>query len=109
MLVGPPDPVSNIRPVIYDDVDGVAQQAGRTRRGRRKEGSEDAEGQANTSGRSEKGKEGTTVYTRHSPTHPYSLDEFSGDPSSYQWRVEQSRLDAYNHAFWKDVSRIISS
>ena len=42
--------------------------------------------------------------TKTSPTHPYLLDEFDGDPLDYQWRIERSRLDAYNHAFWTDVS-----
>ncbi|KAI5123361.1 hypothetical protein M0805_001782 [Coniferiporia weirii] len=62
-LVGPPDPVSNLRPIIYDE---------------------------------------DVPRTRTSPTHPYLLDEFDGNPQDYQWRVERKWLDAYNHAFWTD-------
>jgi len=65
--VGPPDPVSNIRPIIYDD-----------------QPPEDS------------------AHSKSSPTHPYSLDEFEGNPSDYQWRIERKRLDAYNHAFWTE-------
>ena len=77
-LVGPPDPVSNLRPVIYDEPEGSVE--GKRRR--------------------------ITVVerTKTSPTHPYSLEEFDGDPADYSWRLERKRLDAYNHAFWSDVS-----
>ena len=74
VLVGPPDPVSNLRPVIYDE-------------GERGLGT---------------GKDGESA-PRSSPTHPYSLDEFDGDPTDYQWRIERKRLDAYNHVFWTEV------
>ena len=113
ILVGPPDPVSNIRPVIYDDFDGIPRQSSRPRRVRRRDVSNppnpangpSAVGRSSHTDASSGDKSGKP-YARKSPTHPYLLDEFSGDPSSYQWRVEQSRLDAYNHAFWKDVSSI---
>ena len=76
-MVGPPDPVSNLRPTIY----------------------EDQVSEAESSKRNAKGKE----------VHPYLLDEFDGDPTDYQWRLERQRLDAFNHAFWTDVCRAISS
>ncbi|KAH8116941.1 hypothetical protein DFH11DRAFT_1140888 [Phellopilus nigrolimitatus] len=99
-LVGPPDPVSNLRPVIYDDVDYVDTRGGRRRKGK---GREDRE--ANNSQDEDGGSARALVAferTRTSPTHPYLLDEFDGDPLDYQWRVERKRLDAYNHAFWAD-------
>lgn len=66
-LVGPPDRVSNIRPVIYDN---PAKSPNASPEGR---------------------------------IHPYSLEEFNGDPNDYQWRLERQRLDLYHHAFWTDV------
>lgn len=109
ILVGPPDPVSNIRPVIYDDAQGAAGQASRPRRARRKDVNEASASNSNPGPSSRDAKAATTTHTDKSPTHPYLLDEFSGDPSNYQWRAEQSRLDAYNHAFWKDVRTLSSS
>ncbi|KAL5489907.1 hypothetical protein ACEPAI_4739 [Sanghuangporus weigelae] len=93
-LVGPPDPVSNLRPVIYDEVESIPSW--RKRKGKGKEGDSVVElgGGENTSSLVKR-KQATT-------SHPYQLDEFSGDPLDYQWRLERSRLDAYNHAFWKD-------
>ena len=70
-FVGPPDPVSNLRPAIYDEPVKEGESSGKTL----------------------KGKE----------IHPYSLDEFDGDPTDYQWKLERQRLDAFNHAFWTDV------
>ena len=64
-LVGPSDPISNLRPVIYDDA--VPER-------------------------------------RTDVTHPYSLREFGGDTREYQWKMQRQQLDAYNHAFWTDVS-----
>ncbi|TDL24788.1 hypothetical protein BD410DRAFT_744417 [Rickenella mellea] len=69
-LVGPPDPLSNLRPVRYDG-DKFA--------------SSDKD-----------------VEPQH---HPYSLEEFDGDPIDYQWRLERQRLDASNHAFWAESNR----
>jgi apoptogenic protein 1 len=40
-------------------------------------------------------------------THPYSLAEFGEtdeDSTDLQWRIERERLNAFNHAFWLDVS-----
>lgn len=68
-LVGPPDPISNLRPVVYDDDE---------------------------------------PRTRTDVTHPYSLREFKGDTREYQWKMQRQQLDAYNHAFWKDVGGIVS-
>ncbi|KAL5511245.1 hypothetical protein ACEPAH_4460 [Sanghuangporus vaninii] len=92
-LVGSPDPVSNLRPVIYDDVESIPSR--RKRKGKGKEGDSDAELGGETASSPVKRTQATT-------SHPYQLDEFSGDPLDYQWRLERSRLDAYNHAFWKD-------
>lgn len=64
-LVGPPDPVSNLRPVIYDDA----------------------------------------LPPPPDPRHPYSLKEFTGDIREYQWKMQRQELDAYNQAFWLDVSQ----
>lgn len=61
--VGPIDPVSHLRPVIYDDAPPPARER-----------------------------------------HPYSLGEFSGDTREYQWKMQRQELDAFNHAFWLDVS-----
>lgn len=66
-LVGPSDPISNLRPVIYDDA--VPEH-------------------------------------RTDVTHPYSLREFGGDTREYQWKMQRQQLDAYNHAFWTDVSAL---
>ena len=68
--VGPPHPISNLRPVRYD--------------------SETRDSELNTAS--------------HSPWHPYSVNEFSGDVQDIQWRVDRQRLDAFNQAFWVDVS-----
>ena len=65
-LVGPPDPVSHLRPVIYDDAP-PARNAANVR-------------------------------------HPYSLREFTGDTREYQWKMQRQELDAFNQAFWLDVS-----
>lgn len=128
ILVGPPDPVSNLRPVIYDD-DGTQASSSVRRRGGRGNDKMDA-GAGSSSGEKrcgggpkgkgrenvDGGEEGKKVHenvlrimerTKTSPTHPYLLDEFDGDPLDYQWRIERSRLDAYNHAFWTDVSLFV--
>lgn len=81
-LVGPPDPVSHLRPVIYDE----SAHNGR-----------------------ERGVQTVVERATTSPTHPYSLEEFDGDPSDYQWKLERKRLDAYNHTFWTDVRFSLSS
>jgi len=70
VLVGPPDRVSHIRPVQYDD--GIRPTA-----------SGDAP-------------------TTSAKTHPYSLEEFSGDIVEYRWRLERQQLDEFNHHFWAD-------
>ncbi|KAH9843031.1 uncharacterized protein C8Q71DRAFT_699888 [Rhodofomes roseus] len=62
-IIGPSDPISNLRPVIYDDA--VSEP-------------------------------------RTGVTHPYSLREFSGDTTEYQWEMQRQQLDAYNHVFWTD-------
>ncbi|KAL5529618.1 hypothetical protein ACEPAG_5603 [Sanghuangporus baumii] len=90
-LVGPPDPVSNLRPVIYDEVESIPSL--RKRREKGKEGDSVAGGENTLS---------LAKRTQATTSHPYQLDEFSGDPLDYQWRLERSRLDAYNHAFWRD-------
>lgn len=66
-LIGPPDPISNIRPIAF------------------------------------KGQSSPPSAT----AHPYSLAEFGGteeDSIDFQWRLERERLNAFNHAFWLDVS-----
>lgn len=94
-LIGPPDPVSNLRPVIYDEDEpaALAQAVKMTE---------------NLEQGKKKGKE--IVYMlpaqqmpKTSPTHPYLLDEFDGDPVEYQWRMERKRMDAFNHSFWTNV------
>ena len=101
-LVGPPDPVSNLRPVIYDDVEPGSISSGRRRKGKGKQGESEAESEKSENPGS---SSSSTVVKQPqtSTSHPYLLDEFSGDPLDYQWRLERGRLDAYNHAFWKDV------
>lgn len=93
-LVGPPDPVSNLRPIIYKD-DPLPYDPGPSTSG----------AAASTSGDTQASSSKSTqiVRTNSSQTHPYSLDEFDGDPSDYQWRLERKRMDVYNHAFWTEV------
>ena len=69
-LVGPPDSVSHLRPVIYDDAPPEAPSP--------------------------------------NSHHPYSLKEFKGDAREYQWKMQRQQLDTYNHAYWTDVSAILS-
>ena len=66
-LIGPSDPVSNLRPVVYGDAPPAATQK---------------------------------------LNHPYSLREFTGSAKDYdlQWKIQRQQLDAFNHAFWTDVS-----
>lgn len=100
-LIGPPDPISNLRPVIYDeDVPAALAQAVKTEAGVEDGG--------------KRTKEETYMLPavqipKTSPTHPYLLDEFDGDPVDYQWRTERKRIDAFNHTFWTDVSLLCSS
>ncbi|THH11980.1 hypothetical protein EW145_g258 [Phellinidium pouzarii] len=98
-FVAPSDPVSNLRPVIYEDESSDHKGATGSGRGkgRGKGGDEEGEGE-----REYVRAVAIIERTRTSPTHPYLLDEFDGDPLDYQWRVERKRLDAYNHAFWTD-------
>jgi Apoptogenic protein 1 len=78
-LVGPPDPLSNFRPVIYDDYSSPSSSSLLT--------------QSNNS---------------KSLQHPYSLEEFSGDVRDYQWKLQRQQLDAFDHLFWSDVSSVCS-
>lgn len=99
ILVGPPDPVSNLRPVIYDDDGSQASGSVRRRKGKR-----ESEGKGESEAKSVlHEKDGLQLgSSKTASTHPYLLDEFDGDPLDYQWRIDRSRLDAYNHAFWTD-------
>lgn len=85
-LVGPPDPVSNLRPVIYDDLPAPSPAT------------------APRPSRAVTGRQ-----------HPYSLSEFAlptsdearnsarDDYGAYQLRMHQQQLDAFNHAYWMEV------
>lgn len=83
-LVGPPDPVSNLRPVIYDELPMPQAKPGQN----------------------------TSRALAHRP-HPYSLNEFTStarettrdDYGAYQLRMKQQELDAFNHAYWTEVCR----
>jgi len=75
--VGPPDPISNIRPAIYHQEDPSS----------------------------------STSYG-DKVQHPYSLKEFAqlGNAQDYRVNLQKTQLDAFDHAFWMDVStaRIVS-
>lgn len=72
-LVGPPDPISNIRPAVYHQEDPSS----------------------------------STSYG-DKVQHPYSLKEFTQVESAqdYQVNLQKTQLDAFDHAFWMDVSAI---
>jgi len=74
-LVGPVDPISNIRPIIYDD---------------------DPTPSASSSSFATQSQNNGCLL------HPYSLKEFSGDIRDYQWKLQRQQLDAFDHLFWSD-------
>jgi len=72
-LVGPIDPISNLRPVIYEDDPSL-------------------------SSRSPTAQSSDNEHLQH----PYSLKEFTGDINDYQWKLQRQQLDAFDHLFWSD-------
>ena len=72
-LVGPPDPISHIRPAIYHQEDPSS----------------------------------STSYG-DKVQHPYSLKEFTQveNAQDYQVNLQKTQLDAFDHAFWLDVSTV---
>ena len=69
--MGPPDPISHIRPAIYHQEDPSS----------------------------------STSYG-DKVQHPYSLKEFAQveNAQDYQVNLQKTQLDAFDHAFWTDVS-----
>lgn len=74
--VGPPHPVSNLRPVLYDKEPPTEKSLN---------------------------KFGSIESARW---HPYSIDEFDGDIRDIQWKMERQRLDNFNHSFWIHVRSV---
>lgn len=72
-LVGPPDPISNIRPAIYHQEDPSS-----------------------------------SISYGDKVQHPYSLREFTQveGAQDYQVNLQKTQLDAFDHAFWMDVSTV---
>ncbi|VDB82951.1 unnamed protein product [Peniophora sp. CBMAI 1063] len=74
-LVGPPDPVSNLRPVIYADAPLPSASGS-----------------------------GATHNSNH-PYSLSEFPRSALNDADYRWRLRREELDAFNHAFWTDSNK----
>ncbi|KAH7910182.1 hypothetical protein BJ138DRAFT_139798 [Hygrophoropsis aurantiaca] len=90
-LVGPPHPISNLRPVLYDDPPPLPN---------RKNTNTSTNTSTNTN---------TNTTNTNNIRHPYSLREFRHDADAHaqytlaselRYKLAQEQLDAFNHNYW---------
>ncbi|KZV71681.1 hypothetical protein PENSPDRAFT_751623, partial [Peniophora sp. CONT] len=74
-LVGPPDPVSNLRPVVYADAPLPSASGS-----------------------------GATHNSNH-PYSLSEFPKAGLNDADYRWRLRREELDAFNHAFWTDSNK----
>jgi hypothetical protein len=84
LLVGPSDPISHLRPVIYDDVPDSTVSKASTRPVRHPYSLREFDTAADS-----------------------SIDSADTDHGRYQWKMNSQQLDAFNQQFWTEVGWIL--